>query len=64
MAGDVTDEGTDHRSGRRNRAPGATTCQTGVPHSGVNDTDDPIPYSALIFRDPDNIQLELFHLPG
>jgi hypothetical protein len=35
----------------------------GVPHSGVNDTDDPIPYSALIFRDPDNIQLELFHLP-
>jgi catechol 2,3-dioxygenase-like lactoylglutathione lyase family enzyme len=34
----------------------------GVPHSGVNDTDDPIPYSALIFRDPDNIQLEMFHL--
>jgi len=36
----------------------------GVPHSGVNDTDDPIPYSTLIFRDPDNIQLELFHMPG
>ena len=29
-----------------------------------NDTYDPIPYSALIFRDPDNIQLELFHLSG
>jgi glyoxylase I family protein len=36
----------------------------GVPHSGVNDTDDSIPYSTLIFRDPDNIQLELFHMPG
>ena len=36
----------------------------GVPHSGVNDTDHPIPYSALVFRDPDNIQLEFFHLPS
>jgi hypothetical protein len=36
----------------------------GVPHSGVNDTDDPIPYSTLIFRDPDNIQLELFRMPA
>lgn len=36
----------------------------GVAHSGVNDTDDPIPYSTLIFRDPDNIQLELIHLAG
>jgi glyoxylase I family protein len=34
----------------------------GVPHNGVNDTHDPIPYSALVFRDPDNIQLEFFHL--
>jgi hypothetical protein len=36
----------------------------GVPHNGVNDTDHPIPYSALVFRDPDNIQLEFFHLPS
>ncbi len=36
----------------------------GVPHNDVNDTDHPIPYSALVFRDPDNIQLEFFHLPS
>ena len=36
----------------------------GVKHSGVTDVADPIPYSALVFRDPDNIQLELVHLPG
>lgn len=33
-----------------------------VPHSGVADTDDPIKYSVLVFRDPDNIQLELFYM--
>lgn len=33
-----------------------------VPHSGVTDTDDPIKYSVLVFRDPDNIQLELFYM--
>jgi hypothetical protein len=32
--------------------------------SGVIDTTDPIPYSVVVFRDPDNIQLELIHLPG
>lgn len=31
----------------------------GVTHSGVNDVTEPIPYSTLVFRDPDNIQLEL-----
>jgi catechol 2,3-dioxygenase-like lactoylglutathione lyase family enzyme len=36
----------------------------GVSHSGVTDTTDPIPYSALVFRDPDNIQLEFVHLPS
>jgi len=36
----------------------------GVAHAGVTDTDDPIPYSVLVFRDPDNVQLELIHLPG
>jgi catechol 2,3-dioxygenase-like lactoylglutathione lyase family enzyme len=33
-------------------------------HSGVTDTADPIPYSTLVFRDPDNIQLEFVHLPS
>jgi glyoxylase I family protein len=32
----------------------------GVPHGGVNETADPVKYSVLVFRDPDNIQLELF----
>jgi len=35
-----------------------------IDHSGVTDTDDPMPYSVLVFRDPDNIQLELIHLPA
>ena len=35
-----------------------------VPHSGVTDVDNPIKYSALVFRDPDNIQLELFFMGG
>lgn len=34
----------------------------GVAHSGVTDTDDPMKYSVLVFRDPDNIQLELFYM--
>jgi catechol 2,3-dioxygenase-like lactoylglutathione lyase family enzyme len=36
----------------------------GVEHAGVTDTTDPMPYSVLVFRDPDNIQLEMFHLPS
>ena len=36
----------------------------GVRHAGVTDTSDPMPYSVLVFRDPDNIQLELIHLPS
>jgi catechol 2,3-dioxygenase-like lactoylglutathione lyase family enzyme len=35
-----------------------------IEHSGVIDTDKPISYSVLVFRDPDNIQLELFHMAG
>jgi glyoxylase I family protein len=38
--------------------------ELGIAHSGVIDTDQPVPYSVLVFRDPDNIQLELIHLPG
>ncbi|HWM57569.1 MAG TPA: VOC family protein [Pseudonocardia sp.] len=34
----------------------------GVPHAGVTDTADPMKYSVLVFRDPDNIQLELFFM--
>jgi catechol 2,3-dioxygenase-like lactoylglutathione lyase family enzyme len=33
-----------------------------VGHSGVIDTNDPVKYSVLVFRDPDNIQLELFYM--
>ncbi|GAA4742557.1 VOC family protein [Actinomycetospora chibensis] len=34
----------------------------GIAHSGANDTDDPVPYTALVFRDPDNVQLEIFYM--
>lgn len=36
----------------------------GVSHAGITDKTDPIPYAALVFRDPDNVQLELVHLPS
>ena len=26
------------------------------------DAEQPLPYSVVVFRDPDNIQLELFHM--
>jgi len=32
----------------------------GVEHSGIRDIKEPMPFSTLVFRDPDNIQLELF----
>ena len=35
-----------------------------VPHSEVTDVEHPIKYSALVFRDPDNIQLELIFMGG
>jgi catechol 2,3-dioxygenase-like lactoylglutathione lyase family enzyme len=35
----------------------------GVPHSGVRDITDPTPFSTLVFRDPDNIQLEFIYSP-
>ena len=31
----------------------------GVPHSGITERTAPFPYAVLVFRDPDNIQLEL-----
>ena len=36
--------------------------ELGIENSGAIDTTNPIPYSVLVFRDPDNIQLELFHM--
>jgi catechol 2,3-dioxygenase-like lactoylglutathione lyase family enzyme len=32
----------------------------GVEHSGVRDVTEPVPFSTLVFRDPDGIQLELY----
>jgi catechol 2,3-dioxygenase-like lactoylglutathione lyase family enzyme len=32
----------------------------GIEHSGVRDITEPVPFSTLVFRDPDNIQLELY----
>jgi catechol 2,3-dioxygenase-like lactoylglutathione lyase family enzyme len=34
----------------------------GVEHSGIRDVQEPIAFHTLVFRDPDNIQLELFTL--
>ena len=36
--------------------------ELGIENSGVIDTDKPTPYSVVVFRDPDNIQLELFYM--
>jgi len=33
--------------------------ELGVAHSGIVDETEPITYSTVVFRDPDNIQLEL-----
>ena len=32
----------------------------GIEHSGIRTGDEPFGYATLVFRDPDNIQLELF----
>ncbi|ADB74452.1 VOC family protein [Geodermatophilus obscurus] len=34
----------------------------GVKHAGVTDVTDPLKFSVLVFRDPDNIQLEMFYM--
>jgi catechol 2,3-dioxygenase-like lactoylglutathione lyase family enzyme len=38
--------------------------ELGVEHSGVIDATEPMPYSVVVFRDPDNIQLELAYMAG
>jgi len=35
----------------------------GIAHSGVRDIEGPAPFSTLVFRDPDNIQLEFIFTP-
>jgi hypothetical protein len=30
----------------------------------VRDIEQPVPFSTVVFRDPDNIQLELIRMPG
>ena len=32
----------------------------GIQHSGVRTGEEPFPFATVVFRDPDNIQLELF----
>ena len=34
--------------------------ELGVEHSGIRTGDEPMAFSTVVFRDPDNIQLELF----
>ena len=34
--------------------------ELGVEHSGIRTGDQPFPFSTVVFRDPDNIALELF----
>lgn len=34
--------------------------EIGVEHSGIRTADEPFPFATVVFRDPDNIQLELF----
>jgi catechol 2,3-dioxygenase-like lactoylglutathione lyase family enzyme len=36
--------------------------ELGIPHSGIQVVDEPFPYATVVFRDPDNVQLELFAL--
>ena len=34
--------------------------ELGIAHSGVRTGEEPFPFATVVFRDPDNIQLELF----
>jgi glyoxylase I family protein len=34
--------------------------ELGIAHSGIRAGDTPFPFATVVFRDPDNIQLELF----
>ena len=34
----------------------------GIAHSGIRDITEPLPFATLVFRDPDNIQLEFISM--
>jgi glyoxylase I family protein len=34
--------------------------ELGIDHSGIREGDEPFAFATVVFRDPDNIQLELF----
>lgn len=36
--------------------------ELGIEHSGIRSCEEPFPFATVVFRDPDNIQLELFTL--
>jgi catechol 2,3-dioxygenase-like lactoylglutathione lyase family enzyme len=36
--------------------------ELGIEHSGVRDITEPLPFATLVFRDPDNIQLEFISM--
>ncbi|KUI45477.1 glyoxalase [Mycobacterium sp. GA-1199] len=36
--------------------------ELGIEHSGIRAAEEPFPFATVVFRDPDNIQLELFTL--
>jgi glyoxylase I family protein len=38
--------------------------ELGIEHTGIRDEREPFPYSTVVFRDPDNIQLELMWSRG
>lgn len=38
--------------------------ELGVAHSGVVEKTEPMPYTVVVFRDPDGIQLELMYSPA
>jgi catechol 2,3-dioxygenase-like lactoylglutathione lyase family enzyme len=38
--------------------------ELGVEHTGIRDELEPVPFSTVVFRDPDNIQLELIWQPS
>ena len=36
--------------------------ELGIEHSGIRVCEEPFPFATVVFRDPDNVQLELFTL--
>jgi hypothetical protein len=36
--------------------------ELGIQHTGIRDEQQPLAYSTVVFRDPDNIQLEFIAL--